>query len=300
VRRVGVAASFVEVTRREFWGNLGTFRAVGCSLGSGIRARKAVGRFRRASGEWTGHEPLPVPSLCGAFMMKDATVRPPHITVLSGVLIGVLFATGVSTLQAASEDLFVIGRLKYRGGGDWYSNPSSLPNLLEAVRDRTGIPTAGKDVAIEVLDEGLFRYPFLYMTGHGRVSFSTAEAARLERYLKAGGFLWADDNYGMDEYFRRGIREVLPEAELVELPFSHEIYHSTYSFPSGLPKIHEHHGGAPRGYGIFHEGRMLVFYSYNTDIGDGMEDPDVHNDPPEKREQAIRMGVNVVTYVLTH
>ncbi len=232
--------------------------------------------------------------------LKGATLRPSRISILSGVVIGLLFVTGASTLRAADDDLFVIGRLKYRGGGDWYSNPSSLPNLLEAVRQRTGIPTADKDVAVEILDEGLFRYPFVYMTGHGRVSFSTAEAARLERYLKAGGFLWADDNYGMDEYFRTEIRKVLPDAELVELPFSHEIYHCAYSFPSGLPKIHEHHGGPPHGYGIYHEGRLLVFYSYNTDIGDGMENADVHNDPPEKREQAIRMGINVVTYALTH
>ena len=228
------------------------------------------------------------------------TERPSRIRMLSGVLAGLFFVLWACGSPAADEDLFVVARLKYRGGGDWYSNPSSLPNLLAAVRERAGIPAAGKDIAVEILDEDLFRYPFLYMTGHGRVSFSSAEAARLGRYLEAGGFLWADDNYGMDEYFRKEIRKVFPEAELAELPFSHEIYHSFYDFPSGLPKIHEHHGGSPRGYGVFHEGRLVVFYSFNTDIGDGMEDAEVHRDPPEKREQALRMGVNVVTYALTH
>jgi len=220
--------------------------------------------------------------------------------ILSGVLAGLLFAGAASILLAADEDVFTIARLKYRGGGDWYSNPTSLPNLLAAVRERLGIPTAKGDVAVDLLDDDLFRYPFLYMTGHGRVSFSSAEAARLRTYLGAGGFLWADDNYGMDEYFRREIRKVLPEQELVELPFSHGIYHSTHSFPAGLPKVHEHDGGPPHGYGMFLDGRLVVFYSFNTDIGDGMEDAEVHHDPPEKREQALRMGINVVTYALTH
>lgn len=222
------------------------------------------------------------------------------IRLLRVGVVGLILLAMPSDLPAADEDLFVIARLKYRGGGDWYSNPSSLPNLLRALRERSGIPTAEKDVAVEILDEDLFGYPFLYMTGHGRVRFSSAEAARLRRYLEAGGFLWADDNYGMDEYFRSEIRKVFPEAELVELPFSHEIYHSAYDFPSGLPKIHEHHGGPPHGYGILNEGRLVVFYSFNTDIGDGMEDPDVHRDAPEKREQAIRMGINIVTYALSH
>lgn len=232
--------------------------------------------------------------------MKGATTRDWYIRIPIGLLAGLLMLGSAPQLSAADDDLFVAARLKYRGGGDWYSNPSSLPNLLKAVRERVGIPTAAKDVSVEITDEDLFRYPFLYMTGHGRVRLSSAETARLRHYLKAGGFLWADDNYGMDEYFRKEIRRVFPESEMVELPFSHEIYHSTYPMPSGLPKIHEHHGGPPHGYGIYHEGRLVVFYSFNTDIGDGMEDPEVHRDPPEKREQAIRMGVNVVTYALTH
>jgi hypothetical protein len=138
------------------------------------------------------------------------------------------------------------------------------------------------------------------MTGHGRVSFSVMEAGAVREYLERGGFIWADDNYGMDRSFRDAMERVLPEASLVELPFDHGIYHSFYDFPDGLPKIHEHDGGPPHGYGMFHEGRLVVFYSFNTDIGDGMEDSEVHHDPPEKREAALRMGVNVVVYALSN
>jgi hypothetical protein len=195
---------------------------------------------------------------------------------------------------------FQIARLKYRGGGDWYSDPTSLPNLLKRVEEVLGIETARDEVRLSIMDEALFSHPFTYMTGHGKVKFSEEEAARLRHYLASGGFLWVDDNYGMDEYFRREIRKVFPEEELVELPFDHPIYHIVYGFPAGLPKIHEHHGGPPHGYGIFCGGRLVIFYSYNTDIGDGLEDFEVHRDPPEKREAAMRMAVNVVTYALTH
>jgi hypothetical protein len=138
------------------------------------------------------------------------------------------------------------------------------------------------------------------MTGHGNVDFSDEEAARLRLYLVSGGFLWADDNYGMDPSFRKALRKVFPESELVELPFSHEIYHIAYDFPQGLPKVHEHDGGPPHGYGIFHEGRLVVFYSFNTDIGDGLEDADVHGDPANVREAAAKMATNIVAYALTH
>jgi hypothetical protein len=201
---------------------------------------------------------------------------------------------------APPGDLFTIARVRYRGGGDWYSNPSSLPNLLKAVSERLGIRAATEESAVEPSDDELFNYPFLYMNGHGRVVFSDAEASRLRRYLTHGGFLFADDNYGMDETFRPAIRKVFPDKELVEVPFDHEIYHEVYDFPKGLPKIHEHHGGPPHGLGIFHEGRLVVFYSYNTDIGDGLEDADVHHDPAEKREAALKMALNIVYYALTH
>lgn len=195
---------------------------------------------------------------------------------------------------------FTITRLKYRGGGDWYSDPTSLPNLLRGVERVLGIKTAREEMRLSIMDESLFACPFVYMTGHGKVRFSDEEAARLRQYLVGGGFLWADDNYGMDEHFRREIRKVFPEEELVEVPFDHEIYHIVYDFPGGLPKIHEHDGGPPHGYGIFHGGRLVVFYTFNTDIGDGLEDADVHRDPPDKREAAMRTAINIVAYALTH
>ncbi len=208
-----------------------------------------------------------------------------------------------SPAEAAPPDAgerFVIGRVKYTGGGDWYSNPSSLPNMMKAVSERVGIPAAVEERRVSLLDPELFETPFLYMNGHGTVRFSQEEAERLRYYLRHGGFLWADDNYGMDESFRPEMRKVFPDAEWVELPHGHEIYHCYYELSGGLPKIHEHHGGPPRGYAIFQDGRMAVYYTYNTDIGDGTEDADVHNDPPEKREAAMRMAMNVVVYALTH
>ena len=195
---------------------------------------------------------------------------------------------------------FVIGRLKYAGGGDWYGNQSSIRNIQRALAERVGIPTATEERTVSILDVDLFETPFLTVSGHGTVRFSQEEAERLRHYLRHGGFLWADDDYGMDESFRPEMRKVFPEAELVELPFDHEIYHCFYDLPDGLPKIHEHHGGPPHGYGIFQDGRLVVFYSFNTDIRDGTEDPEVHKDPPEKREAAMRMAMNVVVYALSH
>ena len=211
----------------------------------------------------------------------------------------VLVLLAILVSSAASEE-FTVARLKYRGGGDWYSDPTSMPNLLARVKRDLRIETTGDEVKLDIMNESLFNYPFAYMTGHGKVKFSDEEAARLRVYLTSGGFLWVDDNYGLDEHFRKEIRKVFPEQELVELPFSHEIYHAIYDFPGGLPKIHEHHGGPPHGYGIVYEGRLVVFYTFNTDIGDGLEDAGVHDDPPDKREAASRMAVNIVGYALTH
>jgi hypothetical protein len=206
----------------------------------------------------------------------------------------------VALVSAAAGGEFNIARLKYRGGGDWYSDPTSVPNLLARVKRDLALETARDEVKLDIMNESLFNYPFAYLTGHGKVKFSEEEAARLRVYLTSGGFLWADDNYGMDEYFRRELRKVFPDEELVELPFGHEIYHVVYDFPGGLPKIHEHHGGPPHGYGIIFEGRLVVLYTFNTDIGDGLEDAGVHDDPPDKREAAARMAVNIVAYALTH
>ena len=206
---------------------------------------------------------------------------------------------GASSLAAQSGDTLTITRLKYDGGGDWYGDPSALPNLLGAIRDRTGIPVAEREQVVSLGDPGLADHPYLYMTGHGNVSWSPAEREALRAYLFAGGFLHADDNYGMDESFRREIQAVFPDAPLVEIPLDHPIYHLLYDFPKGLPKIHEHDGKRAQGFGIFHEGRLVVFYSYESDLGNGWEDPGVYHDPPELHEAALRMGVNLFTYAVT-
>ncbi|MBM3288453.1 MAG: DUF4159 domain-containing protein [Candidatus Eisenbacteria bacterium] len=220
------------------------------------------------------------------------------LAALQGLILAGLLAPAV---EAAVQPGFVLARLKYDGGGDWYGNPSSLPNLARALRERTPIPVERIDEArVAIMDEDLFNHPFLYMNGHGNVRFSDGEVDRLRRYLTSGGFLFADDNYGMDESFRREIGRVFPDRPLVRIPFDHPIYHSFYSFPSGPPKIHEHDGKPSEGLGIVDGDRLVVFYTYEADIGDGIEDPEVHNDPPEKREAAMKLAVNVVVYAMTH
>lgn len=191
-----------------------------------------------------------------------------------------------------------VARVKYAGGGDWYSDPSSLPNLLREFERRTGIPSASSEKVIELRDPALFAYPFLYMTGHGNIGLTGEESEKLRRHLLGGGFLYADDNYGMDVSFRRMVDELFPERELVVLSLAHPIYHSFYDL-EGPPKIHEHDGKPPRGFGLLDGERLMIFYTCESDIGDGLEDPDVHGDPREKREQAIRMAVNVLYYALT-
>ncbi|MFH1864847.1 MAG: DUF4159 domain-containing protein [Candidatus Eisenbacteria bacterium] len=215
----------------------------------------------------------------------------------AAVLLVVACSVGAS---ADPDGGFTIAQLKYRGGGDWYANPTALPNLLAGLSSRTDLEIAQRPATVAPDDDELFLYPMIHMTGHGRVAFTDEEASALREYFERGGFLWADDNYGMDRHFRAQLDRILPGAPLVELPFAHEIFHSFYEFPEGLPKIHEHDGGAPHGYGVYLDGRMVVFYSFNTDIGDGLEDGEVHNDPPEKREAALRMGVNIAVYALSH
>ncbi len=199
---------------------------------------------------------------------------------------------------APLPDSLTITRLHYQGGGDWYANPSSLPNLLAAVRERTGIPVRGREATVALLDPGLRDHPYLYMTGHGNVRFSQAERAALRSHLDAGGFLHADDNYGLDASFREEMAQVFPEDPLTEIPPDHPVFHAVYDFPEGLPKIHEHDGKRPQAFGIFRRGRLVVFYSYESDLGDGWEDPEVHADPPQVREQALRMGVNLFVFAL--
>ena len=196
---------------------------------------------------------------------------------------------------------FGIARLKYGGGGDWYGDQTSLVNLLRAARERAGIPVAGdKEAVVEPGAAALFQYPFVFASGHGNMKFTASEVANLRRYLTSGGFLWVDDDFGIAPSFRREMQRVFPDAPLVELPFSHPIFHQLYEFPSGLPKIHEHDGGPARLYGIVHDGRLVVVFSYDTDLGDGLEDEEVHHDPPEKREAALRMALDIVVYALTH
>ena len=199
---------------------------------------------------------------------------------------------------AAAQDSVTVARLQYEGGGDWYANPSSLPNLLRAVRERTGIPAAAREAVVRPLDPELGDHPYLYMTGHGDVRFSPAERAALREYLLAGGFLHADDNYGLDKSFREEVALLFPDRELVQLPPDHPVFHAFYELDEGLPKIHEHDGAPPQALGIFHEGRLVLFYSYESDLGDGWEDPDVHGNAPEVREAALRMGVNLFVYAL--
>lgn len=193
---------------------------------------------------------------------------------------------------------FTIARLHYDGGGDWYANPSSLPNLVDAVRTRTSIPVCDSVATVSIDDDRLFHFPFIYMTGHGNVKFNERQRLRLRRYLIGGGFLWADDNYGMDESFRKEMAQLFPDNPLTEIPPDHKIYRSRYRLRA-LPKIHEHDGKPAQGLGVFFEGRLLVFYSYSSDIGDGMENIEVHKDGAPLHEIALKMGVNVISFFFT-
>ncbi len=190
-----------------------------------------------------------------------------------------------------------IATLKYRGGGDWYANPTALPNLVRFANMHAGMSISQDIAAVEAGSQQIFNFPYVYMTGHGNVVFSAQEADNLRQYLLAGGFLHVDDNYGLDGYFRREIKKVFPEYVLTELPFNHPIYHQTFSFPEGLPKVHEHDGKPPQGFGIIHQGRLLLFYSYETDLGNGWEDQSVHGNPEEIRTKALQMGTNILHYV---
>jgi hypothetical protein len=192
-----------------------------------------------------------------------------------------------------------IARVKYAGGGDWYNDPSAEPNLLAFVHEQAGLDVDARYQFVDVGDDKLFAYPFLFLTGHGNIALGNDEVQRLRTYLENGGFLYADDDYGMDRAFRREMKKVFPGQDFVELPFEHPLYHILFQFPAGPPKTHEHDGKPPRGYGLFHDGRLVVYYTYEANPSDGWADPDVHNDPEEKRQEALRFGANVVLYALT-
>lgn len=199
--------------------------------------------------------------------------------------------------QEAHE--ITIARVHYGGGGDWYSG-DPLPNLVAYAREHTLLDLEPEPATVELTSDNLFRYPFLYLNGHGNVFFTGGEAERLRRYLEGGGFLYVNDDYGLDESIRREMQKVFPDQEFAELPASHPIYHVHFDFPQGLPKVHEHDAEPARGFGLFHEGRLVVFYAFESDLADGWEEAGVHNDPAEVRERALQMGVNLLVYAMTY
>ncbi len=211
----------------------------------------------------------------------------------STLLILLLF----SAVGFAQNSSVKIALLKYNGGGDWYSDPTALPNLIEFCNKNLNTNINPEPSTIEVGSPEIFNFPYVELTGHGNIIFSENEAMNLRNYLEAGGFLHADDNYGMDEYFRREMKKVFPEKKLVELPPSHPIFHQKYNFVNGIPKIHEHDGKPPKAFGIFIEDRLVCLYTYETDLGDGWEDEDVHNDPEDLREKALKMGANIISFI---
>lgn len=196
-----------------------------------------------------------------------------------------------------SQGTYQIAFLKYSGGGDYYANPTALPNLAQFCNTNLGTTISKETPFVDVGSPELSLYPFVHMTGHGNVVFSMSDAENLRNYLIGGGFLHIDDNYGMDQYIREELKKVFPNQTLVELPFTHPIFHQKYSFNNGLPKIHEHDGKRPQAFGIIYEGRLVCLYTYQTDLSDGWEDRSVHNDPEDKRQQALQMGANILMYV---
>ncbi|MEO0293190.1 MAG: DUF4159 domain-containing protein [candidate division WOR-3 bacterium] len=192
-----------------------------------------------------------------------------------------------------------IVRVKY-SGGDWYNDPDIILNLAKEINNRTKIKLPEEEIVLSLDDPEIYSYPFLFLTGHGKINLSKKELENLRKYLWNGGFIYVDDDYGMDEFFREEIRKAFPEHNLVQLPQDHEIYNIFYKLPEGLPKIHEHYKGAPLGYGLFLDGRLALFYTYNSNISDGWASPYVYKDPPELREKAFKMGINIYIYAMTH
>ena len=230
--------------------------------------------------------------------------RSAHLLLATALVVAVAAMPpgAAATAPAASPGIAArlgIARLEYDGGGDWYANPSSIPNLLAAIAERTSLDVDRTEARVRLTDDRLWNYPFLHATGHGNMRLTSEEITRLREYLARGGFLHVDDNYGLDTAFRREIARVYPDRPLVDVPLTHPIYGIVYPFPDGLPKIHEHDGKPARGYGIFIGDRLAVFYSHESDLGNGWEDPSVHKDPPELHEAALRMGVNLFVYAVT-
>lgn len=193
-----------------------------------------------------------------------------------------------------------LARLKYSGGADWYNDPSGEVNLLKYVRNNTNIPVEPTYEYVDLATDNLFIYPLVFLTGHGNINLTEQEINNLKTYLENGGFLFIDDDYGLDQYIHKQMKKVFPEQEFIELPFSHGIYSSHFKFNNGVPKIHEHDDKPPRGYGLFYQGRLCVFYAYESNIGDGWVDSNVYNDPEEVRENALKMGTNIIVWALTN
>jgi len=210
-----------------------------------------------------------------------------------GFVLVILF--GATPLQSNAQNTFQLAVLKYSGGGDYYANPTAIPNLIQFCNNNLSMSVSKETPYVEVGSSDLFLYPYIHMTGHGNVVFSTSEAENLRTYLEGGGFLHIDDNYGMDEFIRVELQKVFPDNELVELPFDHEVFHQKYDF-NGLPKIHEHDGERPQAFGIIVDGRLVCLYTHETDLSDGWENQEVHNDPDNKRMQALQMGANILMY----
>lgn len=193
-----------------------------------------------------------------------------------------------------------IALVKYSGGGDWYANPTSLPNLIKYCNTNINTRIKTKPATVEPGSPDLFSYPYVHLTGHGNIVFNEAEVSNLKNYLLAGGFLHIDDNYGMDQYIRKEIKKVFPNNNLVEIPTNHPIFQKPYTFPAGLPKIHEHDGKRPQAFGIFIKSKLVLLYTYECDLGDGWEDPEVNNDPAAVREKALKMGANIMSYIFSN
>lgn len=210
-----------------------------------------------------------------------------------------IMALALAAGPARGQYTVQIGLLKYAGGGDWYANPTALPNLIRFCNEELGTDINPDPATVEVGSSELFNYPLVHMTGHGNVVFSNQDIRNLRDYLMGGGFLHVSDNYGLDRFIRREMARVFPDQEFVELPFDHPIFHQAFEFGNGLPKIHEHDDKPPQGFGLFVEGRLVCFYDYECDLGDGWEDPAVHNDSEANRTRALQMGANIVQYVFT-
>lgn len=216
------------------------------------------------------------------------------------ILLAMSFNINEIYSQNTEKSAIRLARVKYSGGGDWYNDPSSEVNLLNFVRQNTNIIVDPVYTYVDLATDNLFIYPIIFLTGHGNINFTEREATNLRNYLQNGGFLYIDDDYGLDEYIHRELKKVFPSEKMMELPFNHEIYSSHFKFAGGLPKIHEHDDKVPQGYGLFYNTRLCIFYTYETNPSDGWADPEIHKNTPEKREASLQIGTNIIVYALTH